>query len=213
MLVFKKDLGTKLTGKSKIGYRRFFLVKCSFCNKDFEMFAQTFKKGKVQNCKSCGVSKHKMTNSKIYSVWTSMKQRCYNKNSKKYKDYGERGIDVCKEWLESFESFYKWSIESKYKEGLTIDRKNNYKGYSPENCRWTNCCVQQSNKRLLSKRNTTKYRGVINKNKHGKYRAMITHTGKVVYLGSFKTALEAAIVRDKYIIDNNLPHTLNGLVL
>ena len=42
---------------------------------------------------------------------------------------------------------------------------------------------------------------------------MITHTGKVVYLGSFKTALEAAIARDKYIIDNNLPHTLNGIAL
>lgn len=212
MLIFKKDLGTKVTGKNKKYYRRFFLVECSYCNKDFEIFAQTFKKGKVQNCKSCGISKHKMSNSKIYDVWASMKQRCYNKKNEKYKYYGERGITVCDEWKNDFKSFYDWAFENGYQEGLTIDRIDNYNGYFPNNCRWTNYYTQQSNKRLLNERNTTNYRGIVNKNKYGKYRAVITHDKKIVYLGSFKTAIEAAIVRDKYIINNKLPHTLNGVI-
>ena len=90
-----------------------------------------------------------------YERWTSMKQRCYNPKNTNYKNYGGRGITICEEW-HNFEPFYIWCLE-RYKPGLTIDRIDNDKGYSPENCRFTTHLVQATNKRprspvLISKR-------------------------------------------------------------
>ncbi len=84
---------------------------------------------------------------KLYQVWDSMRQRCNNPNNKHYKNYGGRGIKVCKEWETDFSSFYNWAIKNGYKKGLTIDRSNNDKGYSPNNCRWITTAEQNRNKR------------------------------------------------------------------
>lgn len=101
---------------------------------------------------------HNMSNSKIYHIFQNMIARCYNPNHISYKNYGKRGIKVCKKWLDKekgFENFYKWSIANGYKEEyyksgyskLSIDRINNNKGYSPSNCRWVYAKVQNYNKR------------------------------------------------------------------
>jgi len=74
-----------------------------------------------------------------------MKQRCKNKNSSYYHIYGGKGVSVCNEW-EDFESFFKWAMESGYKEGLTIDRINSDGNYEPSNCRWATQKEQQNNK-------------------------------------------------------------------
>lgn len=92
-------------------------------------------------------TKHGLSKSLLHKVWLSMKDRCNNKKSKRYKDYGLRGISVCKEWNESFIPFYNWSINNGYKETLSIDRINNNKGYEPDNCRWTDRYTQQNNTR------------------------------------------------------------------
>ena len=86
-------------------------------------------------------------NKNLYWVYYAMIQRCYMANCKQYFRYGGRGIRVCREWLEDKTSFYKWAIEQGYREGLTLDRIDNDKGYSPENCHWVDYKVQGNNTR------------------------------------------------------------------
>lgn len=74
-----------------------------------------------------------------------MKERCNNSHNKSYKNYGNKGIKVCKEWEEDFSQFREWAINSGYKKGLTIDRINPAKNYCPENCRWATTKQQNRN--------------------------------------------------------------------
>jgi hypothetical protein len=85
---------------------------------------------------------------RLYQVWMSMKQRCLNPKSQEYPRYGERGIQVCREWSESFESFLRWAATAGYRDGLSIDRIDVDRDYSPSNCRWATPLEQSLNKRL-----------------------------------------------------------------
>jgi hypothetical protein len=73
---------------------------------------------------------------KLYNIWVSMKQRCYNPNDRNFFRYGGRGITVCDEWREDYIAFKTWCLQNGYKQGLDLDRRDNDDGYSPANCRF-----------------------------------------------------------------------------
>lgn len=100
---------------------------------------------------------HGKSNTRLYGIYRGMWCRCYNKNHEHYNQYGGRGITICDEWLHDFMNFYKWAINNGYDDNLTIDRIDNNKGYSPNNCRWVNQKIQ-----LRNRKNTVKinYNGV-----------------------------------------------------
>ena len=125
----------------------------------------------------------------LYNTWLLMRRRCKNPNTKEYKYYGGRGIKICPEW----DDFWQFVEDMGDRpEGHTLDRINNDKGYSKENCRWATLIEQQNNKRL-----TKDAKGYYFVKSSNRYRAKITIDGKQVLLGNFKTEEEA---RHRFLI-------------
>lgn len=83
---------------------------------------------------------------RLYRIWYCIKKRCCDEKNINYQYYGNRGITLCKEWL-NFESFYQWAINNGYRNDLTIDRIDVNGNYEPSNCRWLDFLQQQYNKR------------------------------------------------------------------
>ncbi len=190
------------------------LWKCMKCGIEKERRADAIQT--TEFCSSCAKITHGHGYKKIYNVWCNMKARCYNPRNSRYSSYGARGITVCQEWLIA-ENFISWAYDNGYKEkairntNFTIDRIDNNKDYSPENCRIVPLEIQHYNKQLLSVKNKSGYRGVHKKG--NKYIASIVYNGKNVLYKYFDTAKEAAIQRDIFIVQNNLPHILNWYTL
>lgn len=139
--------------KERKSKEAFWLCKCD-CGNERIVSGYEIRSG---NTKSCGCyhkdlasqvhKKHGYCGTRLYRIYYKMKERCYKPSNDNYKYYGGLGITICDEWLNDFSTFAMWSIENGYGENLTIDRKDNTKGYSPDNCRWITIQEQQRNRR------------------------------------------------------------------
>ena len=165
--------------------------------------AASLQENQIKN-KIMGRSTHKKTHHPLFRRWASILDRCSNPNSKDYPYYGGRGITVCDEWKNDFMKFYHHvlTLPNAMKEGYTIDRIRNNENYKPGNVRWATRRDQMLNRRK-QKNNTTGFIGV-SPTKEKRYKSVIKVSGEIIYIGVFDTPKEAAIARDKYIIENDL---------
>lgn len=95
---------------------------------------------------------HGKSGTRLYAVWIKIKDRCLNPRCKRYSDYGGRGITICEEWKNSYESFENWALSNGYdvnapRGKCTVDRIDNDGDYCPENCRIVDFSVQANNSR------------------------------------------------------------------
>lgn len=105
---------------------------------------------KYEKVKSCGCTRKGYRNTRVYTIWANMMQRCNNPNVKNFHNYGGRGISVCKEWHNPI-TFIEWALNNGYKENLTIERIDVNGDYEPCNCTWIDYNGQAQNKRNVHK--------------------------------------------------------------
>ena len=149
-----RDLGTSPGGR-----RRYLIAECKICQKHFEVERDSLR---AKTRRSCGCKLHytlangyKRTNipKKLRSTYSGMIARCYNKDHLTFHNYGAKSIEVCDEWKNNNKSFFKWALENNYKIGLTLDRINASKGYSPDNCRFVTMAVNIQSRTSITKFN------------------------------------------------------------
>lgn len=105
--------------------------------------------------------RHGLRKDPLYKVWKGMRERCNNPNFTNHHLYYDRGIRVCPEWND-FPTFRNWCLEHGWKPRLTIDRIDNAKGYSPDNCRIVTFRVNNENRDIARDRKTGQYISVRN---------------------------------------------------
>lgn len=138
------------------GKKRKILCQC-LCGNQTTVRLAEFLSGRSS---SCGCFKRKLTHKRfvktvdgnnsrshaLYSTWKGMKERCNNPNNVGFKYYGEKGIKVCSEWENSFETFVK-DMGPKPSPEFMLERKNNDKGYSKSNVKWADKKEQMNHMR------------------------------------------------------------------
>lgn len=182
--------------QGKVRRRSFITVECSCDGKQIDISLSDFTAGKR---KSCGCLKteaphmrtHDLSKTRIYHIWADMKKRCDNELHVYYHNYGGRGITYQSEWAD-FEAFFRDMSEG-YSDELELDRSDNSKGYSKDNCRWTGRSINCHNRRKRKGSEVASI-GVC---MHGsKFRATLHKDGVTVYRNTFNTEQEAAKAYD-----------------
>lgn len=153
----KINMLTVLHRAESVNGRTMWHCRCD-CGRELDVWYAHLKKGQY----SCGcatarrisekMTRHGGSDSRLFGVWSKMKERCYRQNHKSYNDYGGRGIKVCDEWLDNYANFRDWAIQNGYNENAefmkcTLDRIDSNGNYEPDNCRWVDMKVQCNNRR------------------------------------------------------------------
>jgi len=129
---------------------RYVLVDCVECMKEFWQRFDIWLSGRTKcwGCSHPNRQKHGKTGTALFKRWANMIRRTeHSKEPDKIRIYQDRGIKVCDEWRRDFEAFERWAIENGFEPDLFLDRIDNTKGYSPENCRWVTPKESTKNRR------------------------------------------------------------------
>ncbi len=204
-----EDLGMMFATESSKQKKRYGIYKCGFCGTEFKADTGNIKSN---HTKSCGCHRkrttsethktHGLRSTRLYNIWSNIKDRTLNPKNKRYSDYGGRGTTLCEEWLD-VQNFYDWAMSNGYSDELSIDRIDNDGNYCSENCRWTTQTIQSRNQRIR-KNNTSGFKGVSFSKDNNSFRVKISVNNKSMHIGYFPTAVEGAIAYNNYIIENNL---------
>jgi hypothetical protein len=147
-------------GKGKHG-KHYWLCRCD-CGKVKTLTTSTFNNGYTLSCGCLRVEALRVnrrdptrqglsiSQKKLYAIYHSMKDRCYNERNCRYKYYGGRGVTVCEDWLSGVVAFVNWALTNGYEEGLSIDRLDSSQGYHPNNCEWVS--VAENSRRMNESR-------------------------------------------------------------
>lgn len=147
----------------------------------------------------------------LYTRWLSTTQRCTNPKHPSFRNYGAKGISLSEE-LRSFEDYrdYVSSLPGYDPENGSLDRIDNRKGYEKNNLRWATQSIQVANQ-LSSGKGHNRFSGVNWSCVHKRWIARVHYEGKSLFSRSYRTEEEALEARNTFILENNLPHTIQSI--
>ena len=132
------------------GHNTGWLCQCD-CGREITVAGQYLRSGQTMcaDCKNKNERfwKHGMSKTRLFNIWSHMKNRCNQPKCDSYKHYGGRGIKVCNDWCNDFNSFKEWALSNGYSDNLTLDRIDVNGNYEPSNCRWVPQKQQARNQR------------------------------------------------------------------
>jgi hypothetical protein len=180
-------------------------TNCNQCDCVFRVYPSEIRNGNGRFCsKLCYADYTKArphkSYTRLYQIWCHMKSRCYCSSNVNFDYYGGRGIAVCHEWRESFETFEAWAKGNGYRDDLEIDRRESDGNYEPGNCRWANRVQQMRNCSKRTNAKTSRYKGVSWCANAYRWRVQLHRAGRPINGGFFLDETEAARQYDRLAV-------------